>query len=66
MQTIQYINLAINAKGKSGTVYFDDLEVITTEPEYVCSTTIYEDLNADCRINMLDFAILASHWLEAT
>ena len=66
LQTIQYINLAINAKGKSGTVYFDDLEVITTEPEYVCSTTIYEDLNADCRINMLDFAILASHWLEAT
>ena len=65
LQTIQYINLTINAEGKSGIVYFDNLEVITTEPEYVCSTTIYEDLNADCRINMLDFAILALHWLEA-
>jgi len=42
LQTIQYINLAINAEGESGTVYFDDLEVITTEPEYVCITTIYE------------------------
>ncbi len=63
LQSIQYINLAINAEGKSGTVYFDDLEVITTEPEYVCSTTIYEDLSADCWINMLDFAIMASHWL---
>ena len=64
LQTIRYINLAINAEGKSGTVYFDDLEIITTEPAYVCSTTIYEDLNADCCINMLDFAIMAIHWLE--
>ena len=63
LQTVQYINLAINAEGESGTVYFDDLEVITTEPEYVCSTTIYEDLNTDCWINMFDFAIMASHWL---
>lgn len=64
LQTIQYINLAINAEGKSGTVYFDDLEIVTTEPEYVCSTTIYEDLNSDCWINALDFAIMGSHWFE--
>ena len=63
LQSIRYINVAINAEGESGTVYFDDLKVITTEPEYVCSTTIYEDLNADCWINMLDFAIMALHWL---
>jgi hypothetical protein len=64
IQTIKYVNLTINAEGKSGTVYFDNLEVITTEPEYVCHTTIYEDLDADCWIAMPDFAILADHWLE--
>ncbi len=62
LQTIQYINLTINAEGKSGTVYFDDLEITTIDPVYVCSTTIYEDLNADCCINLLDFATIANHW----
>lgn len=64
LQNIRYVNVAINAEGKSGTVYFDDLKITTTEPVYVCSTTIYEDLNADCHVNMLDFAIMAVHWLD--
>jgi hypothetical protein len=32
--------------------------------EPVCETIIAGDINGDCKVNFLDLAILASHWLE--
>jgi hypothetical protein len=64
LENIQYIDLTINADSKSGTVYFDNLEVIRTEPVFVCNTPINEDLNDDCQTDMLDFTLLAENWMK--
>jgi len=32
--------------------------------EPVCETIVAGDINGDCRVDMLDLAILISHWLE--
>jgi predicted outer membrane repeat protein len=32
--------------------------------EPVCQTIIAGDINGDCRIDLLDFAIMCSHWLQ--
>jgi hypothetical protein len=31
---------------------------------YRCNSSIAGDLNSDCYVNMLDFAVFAGHWLE--
>lgn len=62
LQTIRYVDLTINAQGQSGTVYFDQLELIPTEPLYSCITPIAEDLAPDCWIDMFDFSKLAANW----
>ena len=46
-------------EGGSGTVYLDDLVVM--EP---CFAETIADLNRDCRVDLLDLAKLANHWLE--
>jgi hypothetical protein len=30
----------------------------------VCETIVAGDINGDCKVDYLDFALLASHWLE--
>ena len=32
--------------------------------EPVCETIIAGDINGDCKVNLLDFALIALHWLE--
>ena len=64
LQTVRYIDLTIEAEGKSGIVYFDDLEVTTAEPVYICKIPANEDLDDNCRIDMLDFAEFAENWME--
>ncbi len=34
--------------------------------EPVCETIVAGDINGDCKVNFLDFAIMALHWLECT
>jgi len=62
---VRYVDLVIKAENKSGTVYFDNLEVITVEPIYICDLSIAEDLNFDCFVNIFDFTIMALHWCES-
>jgi hypothetical protein len=39
-----------------------DYQLLVTRGE--CTEPIKGDLNDDCRVDMLDFAIMASHWLD--
>lgn len=64
LQSVRYVEVTINAEGKSGTVYFDDLEVITSEAVSVCEIPVNEDLDDNCRIGMLDFAKFSWNWME--
>jgi len=32
--------------------------------EPVCETIVAGDINGDCKVDLIDFAIMASHWLE--
>jgi len=36
------------------------------EPESICPQEPAGDINGDCKVNLSDYAILASHWLEET
>lgn len=40
-----------------GGIFYEDFEGY-------CTTQIGGDINEDCRVDLLDFAILAAHWLE--
>ena len=47
----------------SGTLDIDDIEFFKA-PE--CSVELMADLNGNCRVNLDDFAIMASHWLAGS
>ena len=32
--------------------------------EPVCETIVAGDINGDCNVNFVDFALMAAHWLE--
>jgi len=32
--------------------------------EPVCETIVAGDINGDCKVNLIDFAFMAFHWLE--
>jgi pectate lyase len=38
---------------------------VNATARYVCSGTIGSDLNKDCEVDFVDFALMASHWNEA-
>jgi len=41
-------------------------EGLSPEDKLICSQYPDEDMNRDCRIDFLDFAVLADHWLGST
>jgi len=41
-----------------------DYATVKYSPVYICTIEITGDLNDDCRLDFVDFAILAGHWLE--
>jgi hypothetical protein len=32
--------------------------------EPICETIVAGDINGDCKVNLIDFALIAFHWLE--
>ena len=46
-----------------GTLDIDDIELINVPG---CSAAIVGDLNNDCKIDLIDFCVIASNWLEGT
>lgn len=34
--------------------------------ETICKTIVAGDINGDCKVNFLDFRLMALHWLECT
>jgi hypothetical protein len=63
LESIRYVDLTIDADSESGTVYFDNLELLTNETVLECDSPVNEDLNDDCTIDMMDFALFAQNWL---
>lgn len=49
---------------RTGTLYFDDFHLIDHTPD--CDGLPPVDLNADCLVDLRDFAILAEEWLRQT
>ena len=45
---------------------YDGFPIPTPSEKLICSGRPVGDLNEDCRVDFLDFAILASHWLETS
>lgn len=41
-------------------------EGLSPEDKLICSQCPDEDMNRDCKIDFLDFAVLANHWLGST
>ena len=42
---------------------YSDQALATTEP-WVCTETIPEDISGDCRVNIIDFAMIAAEWMS--
>ena len=47
----------------SGDAYFDNFAVDSGTIVQICEYALSGDLNNDCRVDFLDFAIMASNWL---
>jgi len=43
---------------------YEGLPLPSSMPEYICTEAQLGDLNDDCKVDSLDFEILASNWLE--
>jgi hypothetical protein len=41
-------------------------EGLSPEDKLICTQYPDEDMNKDCKIDFLDFAVLANHWLGST
>jgi len=41
-------------------------EGLSPEDKLICSQCPDEDMNRDCKVDFLDFAVLANHWLGST
>lgn len=46
----------------TGTIDFDSIKFIDTTPD--CLVAPQSDLSGDCQVNLIDFAIMAGHWME--
>ncbi len=57
---VRGIMFGVIGNAGTGTIEMDAIELATT-PE--CSAAIDTDLNGDCVVNLLDYAIVASNWL---
>jgi len=68
VEDVHYFNAIlisiINTSGqvRTGTLYFDDFQLIDYTPE--CDGLPVGDVNADCLVDLQDFAVLAEEWMR--
>jgi hypothetical protein len=60
---VRLFNYALSPEGIA--IVYEDAPLPLMPPQFVCSGYPAGDLNEDCQVDLLDFAILASAWLKS-